>query len=148
MSERVIKFRIYDMVEKVMLCPPPAYMLMEIGDGTIWFNDGHGCGDRLESKNPNRYQLMQFVGLHDKSGKEIYEGDVVTAEIYQQAGTGERIFVMPSYAKLVPCLVKWQQSPSPGFYLGATNLWMASYWHYEIIGNIHEHPELLSKELT
>lgn len=78
----------------------------------------------------------QFTGLHDKNGKEIYEGDIVNLVNYGERGDA---------------LVLWNQD------LGAWCLQLRyeprvgsktlGSWQeeevLEVIGNIHDNPELL-----
>lgn len=85
-------------------------------DVTVW----HGLlvpeGDTI---------LMQFTGLRDRHGKEIYEGDVV----------------------------RWEDRGSdyPNVLILTTDVhWVNVGWNlnskiieYEILGNIYEHPELV-----
>lgn len=79
------------------------------------------------------HTLMQFTGLLDKSGKEIYEGDICR----------KFSFVKPAndYSDGKLFKVHWDENgcgwnirrPSPRI----------SKWEYEVIGNIWENPELL-----
>ena len=72
--------------------------------------------------------VMDFTGLHDKNGKEIYEGDVVQFE-YQNGGG------------LTP-----DARAEVTFSLGAFNVWgdRLSDYFVEVVGNIYENPELLT----
>ena len=67
--------------------------------------------------------IMQFTGLKDKNGKDIYEGDIVK---FQQ-----------DYIK--PTVVYWNDEMT-GFY----PLISERSIRFEVIGNIHENPELLA----
>lgn len=91
-----------------------------------------GFGSRAEEVKPDDYILMQYTGLKDKNGKEIYEGDVVK---YGGAskGIGE---------------VSWREAE---FSIRADDDGSALFLpirttSVEVIGNIYENTELVSKE--
>ena len=77
-------------------------------------------------------EIMQYTGLKDKNGKEIYEGDIVAC------GDGK-----------VPTAIRWVQESSAFM---AYNLKRNEYhlldkyfdrFIGEVIGNIYENPELI-----
>lgn len=77
------------------------------------------------------YDVMQFTGLLDKNGKEIYEGDVFKDSI------GNTIVVTwrKDLASFALRSNKWAYDHYFGEAVDAGNI--------EIIGNIHENPELI-----
>lgn len=80
--------------------------------------------------------LMQSTGLFDKNGKEIFERDIVDYK-------GRKAVVKwhGSYASFIYEFVDELQNRTTGW----QPLYL-SYYHFEIIGNIYENPELLEVE--
>lgn len=77
--------------------------------------------------------LMQFTGLTDKNGKEIYEGDVVKWDDTEQCGYIE---YAPEATEYVVDEWKTGNTRSEGHSL-------SSLGAVEIIGNIYENADLL-----
>jgi len=77
----------------------------------------------------------QFTGLHDKNGKEIYEGDILQFEnniVYVEFdNTGARFSLYDKIDRSNPT----KYNPSWDFHDGMSS-------HCEIIGNIYENPDL------
>ena len=86
----------------------------------------------LHEVDADKITLMQFTGLHDKNGKEIYEGDVVH---WKPVGLGTVRFGASA------AFVHDQEKLRGG--TGINQLHRSYQQEYEIIGNIYENPELL-----
>ena len=107
---RPIKFRAWDSYNKRM-CTGYDYAILFEG-GTVV---NHKAGIDFV----NQLIPMQFTGLLDKNGKEIYEGDVWEAD-YNNLGRVEVVFSHVAF-----------------------NLMRYSWTDGKVIGNIYENPKLL-----
>ena len=89
----------------------------------------------------------QYTGLTDKNGRKIFEGDVLKiAKLSDSTG----IYYFPPLNYPVNVVVKWDMCSwmwetlcEDKRYIGFPEAWC----HYvcEIIGNIHDNPELLDR---
>lgn len=82
--------------------------------------------------------LMQYTGLKDKNGKEIYEGDVVKVHTSENEYT-KQPDAYDEYGVVQFGRLRLEiEDKKHGRFIG----WKDDI---EVIGNIHENPELLSK---
>jgi uncharacterized phage protein (TIGR01671 family) len=123
---RQIKFRAWDKEKKAWI-RPSFYGDILVGGYEIAIvnNKPKNGGYDLDSfklfnhQETDNIEIIQFTGLLDKNGKEIYERDIFA----------------PLYNRIRPFVVEFQD--------GAFNCARYSVKNSEVIGNIYENPELL-----
>jgi len=156
---REIKFRAWDKEAKKMIRSPydcnfnivillPNLIQVHERSKEEKFIEGDYLGER--------FILMQFTGLHDKNGKEIYEGDVVKYTRKHWHSLGH-----PQHEKDLEdiCLVYWDEerhSFGNDMRRKDGSVYSSGYLSFqddradknivEILGNIHENPELLNQD--
>lgn len=80
----------------------------------------------------------EYTGLKDKNGKEIYEGDVIRSPLSEDKTRPHRIFYHTGNAAFMGALVDRKEL----CYLRLDQDWIYKF-EKEVIGNIHDNPELL-----
>lgn len=82
--------------------------------------------------------LMQYTGLKDKNGKEIYEGDIVTYKRSVGNWTGK--FMTTTHK-----IIFTEEVNAFVMEYGSSYIKLRKHWgyEYEVIGNIFENTELL-----
>jgi uncharacterized phage protein (TIGR01671 family) len=128
---REIKFRIWDIENKEMLKVQeldfePTFYGGRIAIRLDQYNDYFDTEDMI---------LMQYTGLHDKNGREIYEGDIIKYKDSRGKHIEKVIFDKGCFyagihngssTRVAPKLINTRIS--------------------EVIGNIYDNPELLGGE--
>ena len=152
---REIKFRAWDSKYQKMYYSHGDNPRVSLFHGD-WEIDLEGeNGDTIGSVSCGKdYPLMQYTGLKDKNGKEIYEGDIlkhrvraylpvedknVEPEIFEH----EEINICEHELGAFIFKTKDGNSKSIGWTEEFDNFTEDEYATFEVIGNIYENPELI-----
>ena len=127
---RKIKFRAWDKVNNRMC---KVLNIAPSDDGTCSVQGVAVIGLGVSITTGIDFELMQYTGLKDKNGKEIYEGDIVKANINNVVSIGKVVYI-DDWAMF--------QTEFTIGNIGRYNCYEAD----EVIGNIYETPELLDKD--
>ena len=140
--KREIKFRAWDKVNKNIV--PLWGISWKAWDRNI---DGGGSingilieRDGTEDRLENEIELMQFTGLKDKNGKEIYEGDIVE---YKDSWSEREHLIKNRTKRQVVDFVDGVFYPVSKVGFDGEQEPSLDSDPFEVIGNIYENPELL-----
>lgn len=125
---REIKFRIWNNHAEEI-----AYNEFWVNGSSIVYDDGKSYNDR---ELDNDLVVMQYTGLKDKNEKDIYEGDILKNESEAPTNIIERGVVVFDGGGFM--MAEKKQKGALGYYLHKLSC-------VEIIGNIYQNPELLTK---
>ena len=133
---REIKFRAWDKENKKM----DAVLIFMVAENKTYPHSRgyiHNCQDWEEHGLLTNPVIMQYTGLKDKNGKEIYEGDVLHMQIKSTVNNNNIIVE-----------IYFQN----GAFWFKGKFYSDCNWHFynardrEVIGNIYENPELINSK--
>lgn len=136
--QRPIKFRAWDTKELRWLDQenPHDFIIMPEDGGVVELGSSYGVPTVSLRKSAI---LMQYTGLKDKNGVEIYEGDIMRGDDnYEPEIYGEFNVHQVRFGEMVDTRYGWYLED----YRAAMS--RSTFEEFEVIGNIYENPELLN----
>jgi uncharacterized phage protein (TIGR01671 family) len=143
---REIKFRAwiqeYEDIKPVMLEMPMNLINFDYENGWVLaftdYAEFYGHEAYMERK-PNMVNIMQFTGLKDKNGVEIFEGDLLQWNADKDAHY--EVFYHDDECRFKCCRVHYHGSRCGGMIPDITSP------NLHVIGNKYESPQLLAQEI-
>ena len=146
---REIKFRAWHKEKKIM---GEVLGIDILHKETFFSNEDVDCYEHVDFKN---IELMQYTGLKDKNGKEIYEGDVVKLVHTGIEISADRLEDLKRFVGIIKYengifkIVRTEKSLIESKYFEMEQKKVSEIFIYsklydlEVIGNIFENKELL-----
>ncbi len=140
---REIKFRAWDINRKSMSPPFKLDVIFASMGATDTPKTEFSVQEAFEAQQIIT-RFMQYTGLKDKNGKEIYEGDIFRIILSDGSHLDKVVKWIDEKARF--CCANIPEIPNEKYW----DIWndMRQEWinkrdNFEVIGNIHENPELL-----
>lgn len=133
--KREIKFRAWDNKNKKWLC---GYEYPNLGGFSMFgeimaFGEWTRVLESFRMEEWDEIKPMQYTGLKDKNGKEIYEGDIMKDKTHG--------ILFCEYEDEMQAFVWWKDRING---LGYPMYMQLGKNDIEVIGNIYENPELIT----
>ena len=116
---RQIKFRAWDGKQ----------MMNRLLTDRNWYTDDNKCVCGARPEDATNLEIMQFTGLQDKNGVDVYEGDILKIDDDNDESIFEVVWVGSSWAK------KYEGWPAS---LDYPLLDIVDMQFFYVVGNIHE----------
>lgn len=132
---REIKFRAYDTYNERMIYDPYYFRINSNSENEDKkFNAPMEYAETWQDIDDGIWRpchIMQFTGLKDKNGKEIYEGDIIRHDTYGNKPSHKIMYFISTFRLL-------------SLLRNEDRLMLESQYRFiEVIGNVYENSELL-----
>ena len=143
MKQRIIKFRAWHKELEEMVLRNASFKALMLTEPK---GDAKDVKKYMKEDWEKHLVWQQFTGLKDKNGKEIYEGDMVRGQFFASLGYQTERILEVRFRDGSFCAYTHTEQSTKSDENNYKPFYGAKPEALEIIGNVWENPELLSKD--